>query len=147
MSCRTVFTIATLLLPCVTFAQKQEYAIPLQKDVPAYLHQMRKAFEKPAFAVNAESRLIVTEKGMSAVQVQDPQGRVGWVELRLVKVVNESRMLRFEAATVERYADMKDLIWVPGDPKVLNSPMVLDRSFADAMKENVDRESIERQAN
>jgi len=54
---------------------------------------MRKAFEKPAFAVNAESRLIVTEKGMSAVQCKTRRPR-GWVELRLVKVVNESRMLR-----------------------------------------------------
>jgi hypothetical protein len=147
MNSRIAFAIAALLLPYVAFAQKQEYAIPLQKDVPVYQNQIRRIFEKPAFTAGNESRLLVIENGSSAVRVEDREGRVGWVEKRLVRMVGESRTLKFEAKTVEPYPELRDPIVVVGDPFSQESPVELNRSFADAMRENVDRETIERQVN
>lgn len=147
MNCRSLLWVCVFSLTNTVFAQNQEFAIPMQKDVPVYEHQIRKLFEQPIFTVGRDLRLTVRNKAASAVLVEDKNGRVGWVAQELVTLITKSQVLRFQSATVERCFDSEDVVLVPGNPEAVEIPALLERSFAAEIKENVDRENIERQAN
>jgi len=147
MNRRFMLWVCMALLTNTAFAQNPEVAIPVQKNVPVYAHQVRKLFEQPIFTVGQELRLVVIDKGASSVQVENKNGRIGWITKNLVKVLAKSQVLRFQSTTVDRYADIPDDMWVSGDPKTDQIDPMLERSFAAEIKDNVDRESIERQAN
>jgi hypothetical protein len=142
-----VFLAVGMLLPFAAWAQKQMYAIPLQKDLPVYQNEIRKLFESPLFTVCSESRLVVKETGKNAIKVQDLDGRTGWVEKTRVKIISQNKTIKYDPAAVEGYPDVPDVVWVPGKPDPLTTPVILERSFADALRENVDQETIDRQVN
>jgi hypothetical protein len=142
-----VFLAVGMLLPFAVWAQKQMYAIPTQKEVPVYQNEIRKLFESPLFTVSSESRLVVKETGKNAIKVQDLDGRTGWVEKARVKIISQNKTIKYEPAAVEGYINDPGVIWVPGKPDPLTNPVILERSFADALRENVDQETIMRQVN
>jgi hypothetical protein len=134
-----------MLMPSVFAVQKQTYAIPVQKELAVYQNQIRKLYEKPLFTVTGENRLIVRESGENAVKVEDAEGRTGWVEKKLVTLVREYRKFVYDAASVERYLDAPELIWVEGKDQSVENFLTLSRSFTDELRENVDQETVIRQ--
>jgi hypothetical protein len=69
------------------------------------------------------------------------------VESGRVKIVSENTSYAYEAAEVLSWLDNPQLITIldANNPKA--TPLVLERSFADALRENVDQETINRQVN
>jgi hypothetical protein len=137
--------LAAACLPCAVAAQQSHYAIPLQKDVAAYRNEVRKLYETPVFHADKESRLLVREKGENVVLVQNADGITGWIERSLVKIVRENAVFSYDPASVESRLDDPFQQWVIVGPDYVANPISLDRSFAEALRENVDREIFVRQ--
>jgi len=55
-----------------------------------------------------------------------------------------SKSMLFDAAQVQDYLDVKSPVSILDVDEATADPIVLNRSFKDALKENVDRESMER---
>ena len=55
-----------------------------------------------------------------------------------------SKSLNFASTQVKRYENILGETVVFGDPKIEDSPIQLTRSFKDEMKQNVDKETLER---
>ncbi|HUI91208.1 MAG TPA: hypothetical protein VLX68_03070 [Chitinivibrionales bacterium] len=136
-----------MLLPCAAWAQKQMYAIPVQKDVPVYQNRIRKVYEKPLFVMEEQGRYVVVEKAKDALKVQDGDRKAGWVEKGKVKTVLENKEFSFDAVQVQPWIDNPQLVVIIDGNDPSAKPIVLERSFADALRENVDQETINRQVN
>jgi hypothetical protein len=65
-------------------------------------------------------------------------------ELTKMSVKNASKSMSFEAAEVRDYLDVKTPIAILDIGEAETDPISLNRSFKDALKENIDKESVER---
>lgn len=95
------------------------------------------------------SKLVVAVATVAAVAVsfayaqKQPQAKSE--ELAKVSAKNNvSKSMLFEAAQVQDYLDVKTPVAILEVGEVDADPISLNRSFKDALKENMDRESIER---
>ena len=72
-------------------------------------------------------------------------GKRGWVDKGSVVAVGKSKTFVFDNADVIGYLDNPTPVYIidADDPNA--NPITLDRSFKDALRENVDRETVERQ--
>jgi hypothetical protein len=95
--------------------------------------------------VGQSDRLTVIGKGKQTWKVKTPSGEVGWVEQRLVAIVGKSKTFVFDDAEVIGYLDNPTPVYIIDADNPNSDPIKLDRSFADALRENVDRETVERQ--
>jgi hypothetical protein len=142
-----VSLVVAVFLPFAVWAQQMMYAIPLQNDVMAYQNEIRKLYEKPVFIVGSDSRLVIKETGKTAVRVQGLDGRTGWVEKALVKIIRDNKKYSYDSIEIEARLDDPFMPLIFGGNEYWGKPIALDRSFAEALRENVDRETIQRQAN
>lgn len=142
-----VSLVAAVCMPCAVWAQQLMYAIPLQKELDVYQNEVRKLYEKPLFVVAGDSRLVVKETGKNSLRVQDAEGRAGWVEKSLVKIVGENKMYSYDPINIENQLNGPIMLWIIEGDDYVGKPIALDRSFADELRENVDRETIARQTN
>lgn len=55
-----------------------------------------------------------------------------------------SKSFKYEPASVQRYIENQDLIDVAGVSKTIDTDIELNRSFSDEIKQNIDKETIER---
>ncbi len=131
------------------FAQKDKVVQPTKNDVGIYQNEIREAYERPIFSVGPSDYLTIIETKKNHLKVRASSGQEGWIEKDLVtKVKNDakSRSFVFESAEVVGYLDNPTPVYIidMDDPNA--DPITLDRSFKDALKENVDKETMERLA-
>jgi len=129
------------------FAQKdaKKYVTPTKEDVGAFKNEVRELYEKPLFTVGSNDRLLILETGKQSYKIQKGDGGTGWVEKRLVVTTGKSKSFVFDDAEVIGYLDNPTPVYIIDADNPNADPIKLDRSFADALRENVDRETIERQ--
>jgi hypothetical protein len=108
--------------------------------------QVRGVFEAPLFVVGASDHLVVLQRTTDRVQVRDAQGRVGWVDAAEVTLSAARVGYWFESAAVDRYMDSPDPRFVIGDPIIGDDAMLRGRSFSAEVRENIDKESLQRRA-
>jgi len=123
----------------------QKYVSPTQNDVGIFKSETRELYEQPISKVNANDRLLVQQTTARHYKVQLPDGSSGWVEKRLVAATGKSKTFIFDNAEVIGYLDNPTPVYIidADDPNA--DPINLDRSFKDALRENVDQETVERQ--
>jgi hypothetical protein len=131
----------------LAFAQKdlKKYVTPTKDEVGVFKNEVRELYEKPSFVVGTSDRLLVLETGKQSYKVQKGDGTAGWVEKRLVVTTGKSKSFVFDDAEVIGYLDNPTPVYIIDADNPNADPIKLDRSFADALRENVDRETIERQ--
>jgi hypothetical protein len=131
----------------LAFAQKdlKKYVTPTKDEVGVFKNEVRELYEKPSFVVGTSDRLLVLETGKQSYKVQKGDGTTGWVEKRLVVTTGKSKSFVFDDAEVIGYLDNPTPVYIIDADNPNADPIKLDRSFADALRENVDRETIERQ--
>jgi hypothetical protein len=95
--------------------------------------------------VGVEDRLQVLEQDRNHYKVKSPDGQVGWVEKRLVATASGKQFM-FDDAEVIGYLDNPTPVYIIDADAKDATPIKLDRSFAEALRENVDRETVERQS-
>jgi len=135
------------LVATLAFGEKnpQKFVTPTKEDVGIYKNEVRELYEKPEFTVGPNDRLLILENGKQSFKVQKGDGTVGWIEKRLVQTTGKSKTFVFDDAEVIGYLDNPTPVYIIDADNPNADPIKLDRSFADALRENVDRETIERQ--
>jgi hypothetical protein len=136
-----------VLTASIAFAQKdvKKYVTPTKEDVGVFKNEVRELYEKPVTTVGMNDRLLILETGKQSYKVQKGDGTTGWVEKRLVVTTGKSKSFVFDDAEVIGYLDNPTPVYIIDADNPNADPIKLDRSFADALRENVDRETIERQ--
>jgi hypothetical protein len=147
MRLKLLSLIIIILTASLAFAQKdvKKYVTPTKDEVGVFKNEVRELYEKPVFTVGTNDRLLVLETGKQSLKVQSGNGETGWVEKRLVVTTGKSKSFVFDDAEVIGYLDNPTPVYIIDADNPNADPIKLDRSFADALRENVDRETIERQ--
>jgi len=111
-----------------------------------YQNEIRKPYENPIGSVNMADRLQVIEEKRNHYKVKGP-GVTGWIEKQLVaSAAKGSKTYLFDDAEVLGYLDNPTPVYIIDADDKDRDPIKLERSFAEALRENVDRETVERQA-
>jgi hypothetical protein len=134
-----------LTLTTMVMAQTEKYVTPKQDGAGLYKNKVREKYEQPISKLGPNDRLMVVEENKYSYRVQTADGTTGWIDRQLVAAAAKSKTYIFEGADVFGYLDNPTPVYIidADDPNA--NPISLDRSFKDALRENVDKETIERQ--
>ena len=135
---------AIVLLSTASFAQKSKFVQPTKSGVGVYQNETRSVNENALLKVGVDDRLQVLETRRSHYKVKTASGDVGWIEKRLV-VATSGKKFMFDDAEVIDYLDNPTPVYIIDADNKDATPIKLDRSFADALRQNTDRETVERQ--
>ncbi|MFP4162350.1 MAG: hypothetical protein ACLFQB_00665 [Chitinispirillaceae bacterium] len=140
----------SLILACFVFTTfAQESVKPTKNEVGIYENRIRETYEEPIFTVGPSDYLDVVKKKGDHYKIETSSGQEGWVEKNLVSAVSsdsKSRSFVFEDAEVIGYLDNPTPVYIMDMDDPDADPINLDRSFKEALKENVDKETIQRLA-
>jgi hypothetical protein len=138
-----VFIILAFGASTLLFAEK--FVVPTKDDVGVYKNKTREVYEEPIMKVGTTDRLTLLKKSGRHYKVKTPDGQIGWVEKRLVATTGKSKTFVFDNADVIGYLDNPTPVYIIDTDDPNADPINLDRSFKDALRENVDKETVERQ--
>jgi hypothetical protein len=121
------------------------YVKPVQNNVGIYRSMKPDASEQPLFKVGNEDRLVLVEIKGDFLRVQNVDGVSGWVERKLMVSIGSNKAFSFDKADVIGYLDNPTPVYIidVDDPNA--ERISLDRSFKEALKDNIDKVTIERQ--
>ena len=140
------FFFLAFALTSIIFADAaKKYVTPTKDGTGIYKNEVRELYEQPAFTVGTNDRLLILETKSRDYKVQNASGEVGWVEKRLVVATGKSKTFVFDNADVIGYLDNPTPVYIIDTDDPNADPINLDRSFKDALRENVDKETVERQ--
>lgn len=145
---RLIFSAAAaivLFVSIAAWAQDAKFVQPTKNDVAIYANEVRKLNEEALFTAGVDDRLQVLATGHNAYKVKGANGQIGWVEKRLVASTS-GKKFTFDNAEVQGYLDNPTPVYIIDADNKDAQPIKLDRSFADALRQNVDRETVERQS-
>lgn len=130
------------------FAQKEKQMVA-KKEANIYANEVREPYEQPIFKATDKDFLTILETKKNHYRVRTAAGDEGFVEKNALKDPpknSASSRFVFEGADVIGYLDNPTPVYIidMDDPNA--DPITLDRSFKDALKENVDKETMERVA-
>jgi hypothetical protein len=123
----------------------QKFVTPTKDEVPVYKNDVREVYEKPIGNVGMNDKLVIVGSSKQNYKVKMSSGDLGWVEKRMVVVTSKNKTFMFDDAEVIGYLDNPTPVYIIDADNPNADPIKLDRSFADALRENVDRETVERQ--
>ena len=123
----------------------KKFLTPIKDGTGIYKNRTREVYEEPIFKVGTTDRLEVINKRGRFYQVKTPNGQTGWIEDRLVVATGKSKTFVFDNADVIGYLDNPTPVYIIDTDDPNADPIHLDRSFKDALRENVDKETVERQ--
>ncbi len=142
----TTLAMATaVLFSSLAFSQDAKFVQPTKPNVGIYKNQTRAAYEEAIVSVGVEDRLRILQTARNHYKVKTASGQVGWVEKRLVAATSGKKFL-FDDAEVIGYLDNPTPVYIIDADSKDATPIKLDRSFAEALRQNVDRETVERQS-
>jgi hypothetical protein len=134
-----------MLMSGLAVGQKAKFVVPTKPNVGLYKNQTRAAYEESIVNLGVEDRLQVLQTTRNHYKVKTGSGQVGWVEKRLVAASSGKKFL-FDDAEVIGYLDNPTPVYIIDADSKDATPIKLDRSFAEALRQNVDRETVERQS-
>ncbi|MBD3421016.1 MAG: hypothetical protein GF398_12925 [Chitinivibrionales bacterium] len=138
--------LAVCLFAASSLGQSAKWVQPTKNDVGVYKNQKRELYEQPIMKVGTNARMQVLKSTRNHYRVK-VNGETGWVEKRMVAAAaKSSKTYLFEDAEVIGYLDNPTPVYIIDADDQDKDPIKLDRSFAEALRENVDRETVERQA-
>ena len=148
-----IFTALMIAVFCMSvFAQRERQMVP-KKEARIFANEVREPYETPVFTATEKDVLTILEAKRNHFRVSTPSGITGWVERNALKDMprtgggsSASARMVFEGADVIGYLDNPTPVYIidMDDPNA--DPITLDRSFKDALRENVDKETMQRVA-
>jgi len=136
--------IALLVAFSITALFAEKIVTPNKDGVGVYKNEIRELYEKPLFTVGTSDRLSILDSKGNFHKIKST-GQVGWVEKSNVQATGRSRTFVFDNAEVVGYLDNPTPVYIMDTDDPNADPINLDRSFKDALRENVDKETVERQ--
>lgn len=140
----TTLALLSLLAFTSLIAAAPKFVQPTKGNVGIYENQTRNTYDEAILTVSVEDRLQVLETGRNHYKVRADNGTVGWVE-KLLVAASSGKKFMFDDAEVVGYLDNPTPVYIIDSDSKDATPIKLDRSFADALRQNVDRETVERQ--
>jgi len=140
-----ILVVILMAVIAVAAQDKQKYVQAKQGSVGVYKNQTREMYEEPISKVGTSDRLQVLGSKGDFYQVKTADGQTGWVEKRLVITIGKSKTFVFDNAEVMGYLDAPTPVYIIDSDDPNAERIYLDRSFKDALRDNVDKETIERQ--
>ncbi len=135
-----------LVSTMVFFASAQKVAQPSKDGVGIYKNDTRQLYEEPIMTVGTSDRLQILDSKKDMHKVKTADGTIGWVEKKAVGVLSgKSKTFVFDNAEVVGYLDNPTPVYIIDTDDPNADPISLDRSFKDALRENIDKETVERQ--
>ncbi len=136
---------AVVFLAAGSVTAKPKWVQPQKDGVGVYKNQIRETYEEPITTASSNDRMEVVSEKRNHYKVRI-NNQTGWVEKRLVAAVAQgSKSYMFDDAEVIGYLDNPTPVYIIDADDRERDPIKLDRSFAEALRENVDRETLERQ--
>jgi len=133
-----VFTIAGIV--SASPDESGAFIIPIQDRTIVFEHHDPNS--KKQFYVGTRDRLHVIRTKDNYILVRDTNEREGWVEKNCC-VTSGKTSLRFDPQTIEgKHGTDLQICWVDGKSGIPDTPIILQRSFAGALRENVDKETV-----
>jgi hypothetical protein len=140
-----IFMILAMAAAALMAAEKK-YVQPKENNVGIYKNQVRQVYEQPVYKVGTEDRLLILDTKGDHYRVQNVNGQSGWVEKRLVASIGKSKTFVFDNAEVVGYLDNPTPVYILDSDDPNAERIYLDRSFKEALLDNVDQETTGRQA-
>ena len=141
--CTGMIIIASVAFALFAQSGNPKFVQPTENNVGIYKNETRGVNENAVLKVNVNDRLNVLETRKNHYKVRTSEGTVGWVEKRVVAAAS-GKAFMFDDAEVIGYLDNPTPVYIIDADNKDATPIKLDRSFADALKQNVDREGIDR---
>ena len=138
-----------MFLSAATAFPKQELSrivVPVKNDVPVFDYRIHRGNETALFRAGVTDHLTVLAESRGRYEVKNGNGKTGWIDKTSVKNVKPSKRFVFDNADVLGYLDDPTPLYIIDADDPEQASIKLDRSFADALRENVDRFTIERMA-
>ncbi|MGD9201211.1 MAG: hypothetical protein PVI26_06590 [Chitinispirillia bacterium] len=123
-----------------------QYVQPKSNNVGLYQNEKREVNETAIKKLTVNDRLQIMKKKRNHYQVKADDGTVGWIEIRLVASAS-GKSFMFDDAEVIGYLDNPTPVYIIDADSKDATPIKLDRSFAEALRQNIDREAVQRQTN
>jgi len=143
MKLRIITIIVALSITALFAADK--IVTPTKDGAGVYKNQTRELYEQPIYTVGTSDRLQVLDTKGNFYKVKGPSGEAGWIEKSSCMAVGKSKTFVFDNAEVVGYLDNPTPVYIMDTDDPNADPINLDRSFKDALRENVDKETVERQ--
>ena len=143
---KSLIIMAALAVASVWAAPEKKFVQPKENNVGVYKNQIREVYETPVFKVGPEDRLLILETKGDHYKVQNGEGATGWIEKRLVIQIGKSKTFVFDNAEVVGYLDNPTPVYILDSDDPNAERIYLDRSFKDALRDNTDKETVERRA-
>jgi len=127
-------------------SSRDMFVIPNHDNSGIYEHKIRVLSERPVFYAGTKDRLQIIASEDRFYRVKTADGREGWIEQNICsKAINGTRFM-FEPADVYSHMENPVDIFILDVKDPTNMYIELKRSFKDEVRENVDKEFIERLA-
>jgi hypothetical protein len=120
------------------------YVTPIKNDIAVFAHNPQSTGERPVFLVGTGDWLKVLESTGDMYRVSDMKGNIGWIGKTSVKQAASGETLTFGDAGVFAYLDNPTPVYILDASNPLDKSILLDRSFSEEIRDNVDRMTIER---
>jgi hypothetical protein len=140
-----IFLVVAMAATALWAAEAKKYVQPKESNVGVYKNQVRQVYEQPVFKVGPEDRLLILDSKGDSYRVQNVEGKNGWVEKGLVVSIGKSKTFVFDNAEVVGYLDNPTPVYILDSDDPNADRIYLDRSFKEALRDNTDQETTERQ--
>jgi hypothetical protein len=120
------------------------YVIPIKNNTPIYEHMSGVAEEKPVFTAGTSDWLMVLETNGDLLKVTDMKGNSGWINKPLVRQAATDKSMTFNGADIFAYLENPQPILILDGDNPDATRIMLDRSFAMELQDNIDRNTVNR---
>ena len=124
-----------------TVSPINKYVTPLKADIQVFA---RNSMTSPVFTVKTGEWLLVMETKGDRLKVRDSKGNIGWIDKASAREVTPGESMTFENADVYSYLDNPAPVYILDATDPLNNSIKLKRSFANELRENIDRPTVDR---
>jgi hypothetical protein len=143
-----VFTftgVLVLALFVVSVFAAKKIVLAKRDGVKVYQNKVRQLYEKPIYTARKDEYMEVLSSERELYKVQLSNGKVGFVEKRFVTEQSGKRQAAyvFDDAEVQGWLDNPQAVYILDMTDPNFKPISLNKSFADQIEENVDREESE----
>jgi len=123
----------------------KKFVKPVQNNVGIYKEKTHDAAEQPLFTAGTQDRLVLVKSEGDYLRVENVDGVSGWVDKKLMAAMGAKTSFSFENTDVLEYLDNPTPVYIIDAEDPNAEKITLDRSFKDALRDNVDKFTIERE--